>query len=435
MLAVLQDGLSIATPITPIMGIAALNPSYGLNCLPMSIHSPWRADFPGILALEAEGQTYLDSAATAQKPQAVLDRLLGYYANGAANVHRAQHLPGERATRAFEDTRAKVAQWLNVPSPQQIVFTRGATEAFNLLAYGLEHCFEPGDEIVISALEHHANLLPWQRLALRRQLKLVVLPLDENGLIDIQHAAQRITPRCRLLAVSQLSNVIGCWQPLEELLALANARGALTVVDGAQGVVHGRHDLLALGCDFYACSSHKLYGADGVGLLYARPEAMQQVQHWQFGGEMLRTADYHSAEFNPPPLGFEAGTPPVAGVIALGAAIDYLGRLDSTRVIAHEAALHAQLVRGLETRSGIRLLGKPQVALASFVVEGVHSADLAHLLSEQGIAVRAGHHCAMPLMKGLGLSGAIRVSLGLYNDGADLERFFTALDNALELLR
>jgi cysteine sulfinate desulfinase len=417
------------------MGIAALNPSYGPDCLPMPIHSPWRADFPGILALEAEGQTYLDSAATAQKPQVMLDALLGYYAGGAANVHRAQHLPGERATRAFEASRGKAARWLNAPNAEQIVFTRSATEAFNLLAYGLEQAFQPGDELVISALEHHANLLPWQQLALRRQLKLVVLPLDSHGLIDLTHAAQLIGPRTRLLAVSQLSNVLGCWQPLQPLLALAQAQGALTVVDGSQGVVHGRHDVQALGCDFYICSSHKLYGPDGVGLLYGRRQALEQLAHWQFGGEMLLHTDYASASFRPAPLGFEAGTPPIASVIALGASLDYLNGLDASAVSAHEAALHAELLAGLQQRQGMRLLGTPNVALASFVVEGVHHADLAHLLSEQGIAVRAGHHCAMPLLHGLGLSGAIRVSLGLYNDGGDLQRFFAALDQALELLQ
>ncbi len=401
----------------------------------MSLNSPWRADFPALAALEAEGQTYLDSAATAQKPQALLDALLGYYAKGAANVHRAQHLPGERATRAFEDTRAKVAHWLNAASANDIVFTRGATEALNLLAYGLEELFQAEDEIVISALEHHANLLPWQQLAHRRGLKLRVLPLDSSGLIDLQAARQLIGPRTRLLAVSQLSNVLGGWQPLSQLLALANARGALTVVDGAQGVVHGRHDLQALGCDFYVLSSHKLYGPDGVGVLYGRAAALQQLKAWQFGGEMVLQADYHSAKFRPAPLGFEAGTPAIAGVIGLGATLDYLDGLDATAIARHEAALHAELLAGLTARHGVRLLGEPQVALASFVVEGVHSADLAHLLTEQGIAVRAGHHCAMPLLKSLGLPGAIRVSLGLYNDGSDLQRFFSALDRALELLR
>ncbi|PIA70337.1 cysteine desulfurase CsdA [Ectopseudomonas toyotomiensis] len=401
----------------------------------MSPISPWRADFPGILALEAEGQTYLDSAATAQKPQAVLDALLGYLASGVANVHRAQHLPGERATRAFEAARSKAAQWLNAASTEEIIFTRGSTESLNLLAYGLEHLLQPGEQIVISALEHHANLLPWQQLAKRRNLELLVLPLDHTGSIDMQQAARLIGPRTRLLAVSQLSNVLGRWQPLAELLALARAQGAFSVVDGAQGAVHGRHDLQALGCDFYVCSSHKLYGPDGVGLLYGRREALGKLQHWQFGGEMVLDADYQSARYRPAPLGFEAGTPAVSAVIALGAALDWLNGLDHTAVARHEAALHAELLAGLQSRNGVRLLGKPQLALASFCVDGVHNADLAHLLSEQGIAVRAGHHCAMPLMKSLGLSGAIRVSLGMYNDGDDLRRFFSALDNALDLLR
>lgn len=401
----------------------------------MSLISPWRADFPGILALAGAGQTYLDSAATAQKPQAMLDSLLGYYAGGAANVHRAQHQPGERATRAFEASRSLAAHWLNAASSEEIVFTHGTSEALNLLAYGLEHRFAAGDEIAISALEHHANLLPWQQLALRRGLKLVVLPLDRDARIDLAQAATLIGPRTRLLAVSQLSNVLGCWQPVRELIALAQAQGALTVVDGAQGVVHGRHDVQALGCDFYACSSHKLYGPDGVGLLYGHREALAQLRHWQFGGEMVLEADYRHARFRPAPLGFEAGTPAISSVIALGASLTYLAGLDGAAVAGHEAALHAKLLAGLNAREGVRLLGAPQVALASFVVDGVHSADLAHLLSEQGIAVRAGHHCAMPLLKSLGLPGAIRVSLGLYNDGEDLERLFAALDKSLELLR
>jgi cysteine sulfinate desulfinase len=401
----------------------------------MSLISPWRADFPGILALEAEGQTYLDSAATAQKPQTVLDALLAYLASGVANVHRAQHLPGERATRAFEATRGKAAQWLNAASAEEIIFTRGTTESLNLLAYGLEHLLQPGEQIVISALEHHANLLPWQQLAKRRGLELLVLPLDDTGSVDLQQAARLIGPRTRLLAVSQLSNVLGRWQPLDQLLALARSHGAISVVDGAQGAVHGRPDMQTLGCDFYVCSSHKLYGPDGVGLLYGRREQLNKLRHWQFGGEMVLDADYQVARFRSAPLGFEAGTPAVSSVIALGAALDWLSGLDHAAAARHEAALHAELLAGLQARDGVRLLGQPRLALASFCVDGVHNADLAHLLSEQGIAVRAGHHCAMPLMKGLGLSGAIRASLGLYNNGEDLQRFFSALDNALELLR
>ncbi|TBU82930.1 cysteine desulfurase CsdA [Pseudomonas daroniae] len=401
----------------------------------MALTSPWRADFPGMLALDSESQTYLDSAATAQKPQAVLDALLAYYAGGAANVHRAQHLPGERATRAFEDTRDKAARWLNAASAEEIVFTRGATESLNLLAYGLEHLFSAGDEIVISAAEHHANLLPWQQLAARKALRLVVLPLTTAGDIDLPQATTLIGARTRLLAVSQLSNVLGRWQPLESLIQLARDQGALTVVDGAQAIVHGRQDMQALGCDFYACSSHKLYGPDGVGLLYGRRSALQCLQHWQFGGEMVQQANYHAATFRHAPLGLEAGTPPVSGVIALGATLDYLDSLDADAVSAHEAALHQMLLAGLQRYEDVRLLGEPQTALACFTIDGIHSGDLAHLLTEQGIAVRVGHHCAMPLLQRLGVNGAIRVSLGLYNDESDLQRFFAALDNALELLR
>ena len=397
--------------------------------------SPWRSDFPALAILEAQGQTYLDSAATAQKPQALIESLTGYYTSGTANVHRAQHQAAERATRAFENARLKVAHWLNARSPTEILFTHGATEALNLLAYGLEHLLQPDDEIVISALEHHANLLPWQQLAQRRGAKLVVLPLDKDGLIDLESASRLIGSRTRLLAVSQLSNVLGAWQPLTPLLSLAKTQGALTIVDGAQGVVHGRHDMQALACDFYVFSGHKLYGPEGVGVLYGRDESLLKLKHWQFGGEMVRIAEYQHAEFHAAPLGFEAGTPAIGAVIGLGATLDYLSRQDAIAVAAHEQKLHSQLLSGLSAYSGLRLLGKPSIALASFTIDGVHHGDLAHLLTEQGIAVRSGSHCAQPLMKALGIDGAIRVSLGLYNDGDDLQRFFSAMDRALELLQ
>lgn len=401
----------------------------------MSQPSPWRGDFPAMAAFERQQQTYLDSAATTQKPQAMLDALCHYYAHGAANVHRAQHLPGALATQAFEECREKVAHWLCAGAPAQIIFTQGATAALNLLAYGLEAEVHPGDELVVSALEHHANLLPWQQLALRRGARLVVLPLDASGRIDLSQAAQLIGPRTRVVAISQLSNVLGTVQPLAPLIDLARGQGALSVVDGAQGVVHGRQDVAALGCDFYVFSSHKLYGPDGVGVLYGRSEALGKLRHWQFGGEMVHQTDYHQASFHPAPLGFEAGTPPIAGVIGLGATLDWLGSLDAQALLAHEQGLHQQLLRGLGDREGIRVLGKPDKALASFVVKNVHNADLAHLLTDQGIAVRVGNHCAMPLFQTLGSKGALRVSLGIYNDSDDLKRFFDALDRALELLR
>jgi len=398
------------------------------------LQSPWRQDFPAISALEAQGQVYLDSAATAQKPQVLLDRVYGYFTSGAANVHRAQHAPAERATRAFEGTREQLAAWLNV-DVDEIVFTHGATEAFNLLAYGLEADLRAGDEIVISAAEHHANLLPWQQLAARREARLVVLPLNAQGVIDLQAAAELIGPRTRLLAVTQLSNVLGTWQPLRELLALARRQGALSVVDGAQGIVHGRHDLRALDCDFYVFSSHKLYGPEGLGVLYGRREALARLRHWQFGGEMVEHCDFTQARFHAAPMGFEAGTPAIASVIGLGATLAYLQRLDARQVAAHEAALLQLLRQGLARIDGARLLGEPGACLASLHVDGVHHDDLAQLLGEQGIAVRAGRHCAMPLYARLGLPGALRVSLALYNDETDLARFFEALERALEILR
>lgn len=401
----------------------------------MSLSSPWRADFPAMAAFTASRQTYLDNAATTQKPQALIDAISRCYSLGIANVHRARHHPAEHITRAFEGARQSVAHWFGVSDSRQIIFTHGSTEALNLLAYGLEQRVGPGDDIVISALEHHANLLPWQQLARRCNARLVVLPLDASGQVDLEEARWLIGPRTRILAISQLSNVLGCWLPLPELLAMARAQGALTLVDGAQGAAHGRHALPELGCDFYVCSAHKFYGPDGVGILYGRHKALQLLQPWQFGGEMVRHADYQSADFHPAPLGFEAGTPPIAGIVGLGATLDYLSRQDTRAIRQHEQNLHQQLLTGLQARRGVCLLGRPQAALASFTVNGVHPADLAQLLAEQGVAIRSGSHCAMPLMHQLGLEGgALRVSLGLYNDGQDLEQFFRALDQALELL-
>ena len=401
-----------------------------------------RSLFP-VLQQQVKGQplAYLDNAATTQTPLPVQQAMLDFEQHDRANIHRGVHTLSQRATDAFEAARSTVKAFIGAGQEHELAFTSGTTEALNTVAFGLwgagpgKAWLRPGDEIIVSGLEHHANLLPWQQLALRQGLRLVVLPLDERGDIDLEQAASLIGPRTRLLAISQLSNVLGRQQPVARLVDLARAQGALSVVDGAQGAVHGRQDVQALGCDFYVCSGHKLYGPDGVGLLYGRREALAQLRHWQFGGEMVLQADYQRSTFRPAPLGFEAGTPAIAAVIALGATLDYLAGLDQAAVATHEAALHAELLAGLGARAGIRLVGAPQLALASFTVDGVHSADLAHLLTEQGIAVRSGHHCAMPLLKSLGLPGAIRVSLGLYNDGEDLARLFVALDKALELLQ
>jgi len=400
----------------------------------MFLPSPWRQFFPGILALQEQQHIWLDSAATTQKPQVMLDALTQHYQQGVANVHRAQHQPGERATRSFEAARSSIAQWLHAAEQDVVIFTKGTTEGINLLSQALAHHFQAKDEILISAYEHHANLLPWQQLALTHNLTLTVLPMNADGHLDIDYAITQLSAKSRLLAVSALSNVVGHTQSLQRLLRAARDMDIWTVVDGAQAAVHQRPDVQQLGCDFYVCSAHKIYGPDGVGLLYAREHAANALRHWQFGGEMVQRCDYQHAEFLPAPLGFEPGTPNIANIIAFAATLNWLQSLDSQAIAAHEAALHQQLLTGLESR-GMQIIGSPNCALVSFNAPQVHHADLALLLGEQGIAVRAGHHCAMPLLQHLGLSGAVRASLAMYNSGDDIQRFFNALDRALEILQ
>ena len=400
----------------------------------MFLPSPWRQFFPGILAFAEQQQVWLDSAATAQKPYIMLDALTQHYQQGVANVHRAQHQPGERATRAFESARSSIAKWLQADAQDTLIFTKGTTEGINLLSHALAQHLQAGDEILISAYEHHANLLPWQQLALARGLTLKVLPMDAEGHLDIAQAIAQLSTRSRIVAISALSNVVGHKQSLSALLSAARKIGAWTVIDGAQAAVHERPNLQQLDCDFFVCSAHKLYGPDGVGLLFARERAVPALRHWQFGGEMVRHCDYQHAEFLPAPLGFEPGTPSTANIIAFAATLEWLQSLDSQAIATHEAALHAALLQGLQAR-GMQIIGSPNCALVSFNAPQVHHADLALLLGEQGIAVRAGHHCAMPLLHSLGLAGALRVSLAMYNNGDDLQRFFAALDQALEILQ
>ncbi len=400
----------------------------------MFLPSPWRQFFPGILAFAEQQQVWLDSAATAQKPQSMLDALAQHYQQGVANVHRAQHQPGERATRAFENARSSIAKWLQADAQDTLIFTKGTTEGINLLSQALAHHLQAGDEILISAYEHHANLLPWQQLALARGLILKVLPMDTDGHLDIDQAIAQLSTRSRIVAISALSNVVGHKQSLSALLSAARKIGAWTVIDGAQAAVHERPNLQQLDCDFFVCSAHKVYGPDGVGLLFARERAVPALRHWQFGGEMVRHCDYQHAEFLPAPLGFEPGTPSTANIIAFAATLEWLQSLDSQAIATHEAALHAALLQGLQAR-GMQIIGSPNCALVSFNAPQVHHADLALLLGEQGIAVRAGHHCAMPLLHSLDLAGALRVSLAMYNNGDDLQRFFAALDQALEILQ
>lgn len=398
------------------------------------LESPWRKDYPAMNSFSNEKLIWLDSAATTQKPNTVIKCITQYYQNGCANIHRAQYPLATKITSKFEQTRQKVADFLHAQTSDQVIFTRSTTESINLLAYGLESYLPSTGNIVISALEHHANLLPWQQLAKRKGLKLIVLPFTEEGIIDLQVAEKFITNQTRLVAISQMSNVFGTLQPIKQIIELANKFNALSVIDGAQGIVHQPTNVTQINCDFYVFSGHKLFAPEGVGVLYGKPDSLAKLSHWQFGGEMVQSADYETARFYPAPLGFEAGTSAIGAVLGLGAAIDYLNAQNRTDITAHEQALTHQLLTGLLQRKSIHVLGNPHSSLVSFYIERMHPSDISQLLAEQNIAIRAGQHCCMPLYKTLGLNGAIRISLALYNNSADLQCFFDALDKAIELL-
>ncbi|MFD1259088.1 aminotransferase class V-fold PLP-dependent enzyme [Entomomonas asaccharolytica] len=398
------------------------------------LNSAWRKDFPALQNLAKQNTVWLDSAATSQKPNSVIQTITEYYQQGSANIHRAQYPLAQKITNDFEHVRHKVAQFINAATDEQIIFTRSTTESINLLVYGLEANLPNTGNIVISGLEHHANLLPWQRLAQRKGLELVVLPFTTEGVIDLQAAQTLINQQTRLLAVSQMSNVFGTLQPIKQLIQMAKQQGAITVIDGAQGVVHQSTDVQALDCDFYAFSGHKLYAPEGVGVLYGKTEQLNKLHHWQFGGEMVQIATYQTASFYPAPLGFEAGTAAIGSVLGLGAAIDYLNAQDRVAIKNHEQALLTYLINELTQREGVSILGQPDQSLISFYIKGIHPSDLSQLLSEQNIATRAGQHCCMPLYNTLGLNGSIRVSLALYNNQDDIQQFLIALDKAVELL-
>lgn len=394
----------------------------------------WRDDFPAFQHFAQEHTTWLDSAATSQKPYAVIERLAHYYQQGAANIHRGQYPLAQTITAAFEEVRQQVAKLLNAASYETIIFTRSSTEAINLLAYGLEANLPKQGKIVVSGLEHHANLLPWQQLAKRNGLDFVILPITQEGIIDLEASKQIINETTQLVAISQMSNVFGTIQPIQALIKLAKQNNAISVIDGAQGIVHQLTDVQALDCDFYTFSGHKLYAPEGVGVLYGKPELLASLTPWQVGGEMVLTANYYEASFRAAPLGFEAGTPAIGSVLGLGAALDYLKGQDRVAIDQYEHTLLTYLLDELRQRPNLHILGNPTKALASFYISGIHPADLSHLLAEQNIAVRSGQHCCMPLYKELNLTGATRVSLALYNNLTDIKQFLIALDKAIALL-
>ena len=389
-----------------------------------------RAQFPALQQrVNDQPLIYLDNAATTQKPLAVLQAMDEYYRRDNANVHRAAHTLSSRATAAFEAARERVRAFLHARHSSEVIWTRGTTEAINLVAYSWgQSNLQPGDEILLSTLEHHANIVPWQQVAARTGAVLRVIPLTASGELDLTAFHALLSPRTRLLAIAQVSNALGTVNPVAELITAAKTVGAVTLIDGAQAVGHLPIDVQALDCDFYAFSGHKLYGPTGIGVLYGRAELLEQMPPWQTGGEMIQKVSFSGTRFNPPPFRFEAGTPPIAEAIGLAAALDFLAALpESWR--RHEAALLQRLLDGLQQLPFIERVGTPsqQVGVVSLRLGDIHPQDAGELLDQMGIAVRVGHHCAMPLMESLGLDGTLRISLALYNSEAEVDALLAAL--------
>ena len=372
---------------------------------------------------------YLDSASTTQKPRAVIEAMTRAY-EATANIHRGVHTLSMEATAAFEGARGKVARFLNAREEKEIVLVRGATEAVNLVAcsYGRRHV-HAGDEVVVTALEHHSNLVPWQALCAERRAELRVLPIDDRGDVMLEKVDAVLSGRTRIVAIAHVSNSLGTVVPVAEIARRAKAFGAIVIVDGAQAIAHRPVDVRALGCDFYAFSAHKMYGPTGAGALWGRREIFEEMGPFQHGGDMVEAVSFDGTTFREPPHRFEAGTPDIVGVIGMGAAIDWLSAIGMERIAAREAAIHAYLVSALEAVRGVRAIGtaRDRATVASFLLGDLHPHDVGTALDLQGIAVRTGQHCAQPVMDHFEIGATIRASLGVYSTEADVDRLVDGL--------
>ena len=395
-----------------------------------------RRDFP-ILSQQMNGKplVYLDNGASSQKPVAVLDAMDRYYREMHSNVHRGAHTLGDRATSAFEGARETVRGFLNARSTEEIIWTSGTTEAINLIANGLAPRLKSGDEILVSQMEHHANIVPWQMIAERTGAKVVPVQVTPAGELDLDSFNSLLGEKTKVLALTHVSNVLGTINPIAALIEQAKARGVITVIDGAQAVPHFQPDVQALGCDFYMFSAHKLFGPTGIGALYGKAQLLEEMPPYQGGGEMIERVSFERTTWNTLPYKFEAGTPPIAEAVGLGAAIEYLGGLDRAGMEASEEALLTRANELVETVPGMQVIGtaKNKVPVMSFKIEGLHPSDIGTLLDQQGIAIRTGHHCAMPLMDFYGVPGTARASFAFYNTMEEVEQLFTALQKIQRL--
>ena len=396
-----------------------------------------RRDFPILSRIVHDKPlVYLDSAASAQMPLSVVRAIDDYEMHSHANVHRGVHALSEEATAAYEGARDRVRRFLHAHSSREIIFVRGTTEAINLVAQSYARPrFGPGDEILITALEHHANIVPWQMVRQQTGCSLVVAPINRRGELELDEFLRRLSARTRLVAVAHVSNALGTILPVAEIVAAARARGVPVLIDGAQAVPHQTVDVRALGCDFYAFSSHKLYGPTGIGVLYGREALLAEMPPWQGGGDMIRTVTFEETTYNDLPWKFEAGTPNMSGAVGLAAAIDYVEGLGVEAIAAHEQHLLQMATAELQKIPGLTLVGTAahKSAVISFTLEGIHAHDLGTILDSDGVAVRTGHHCAMPVMDFFGVPATARASFAMYNTRDDVRRLVAALQKAREV--
>lgn len=397
-----------------------------------------RADFP-ILREQVHGRplVYLDNAATSQKPDAVIEAMADYYRYINANIHRGVHLLSERATEAYETARSKVQHFLHAGETHEIVFVRGTTEAINLVAqtYGRQYV-ERGDDVLITAMEHHSNIVPWQLLCEEKGARLRVAPINEHGELRIEEFEQLLAPRTRIVSVSHVSNALGSINPVKEIVRMARSRNILVLVDGAQAVPHLPVDVQDIGCDFYTFSGHKVYGPTGIGVLYGKAEILEAMPPYQGGGDMITAVTFEKTIYNKVPHKFEAGTPDIAGVIGLGAALAYVDGIGISAIGTHEHDLLAYATDKVGRIPGVRLVGTAQqkAGVLSFVMEGIHPHDIGTILDQEGIAVRTGHHCAQPVMDRFGIPATVRVSFGLYNTKDEVDALIRGIEVVREML-
>lgn len=397
-----------------------------------------RADFPVLhQQVNKAPLIYFDNAATTQKPKAVIDALSAYYEQDNANIHRGIHTLAERATTAYELTRKKLAAFLNAPSTDQIIFTSGTTAGINLVAqtFGRANVGK-GDQIIVSNLEHHSNIVPWQMIAEEKGAEIKVIPVSDAGVLDIEAYKALLNPKVKLVAVNHVSNAIGTINPIVEIISLAHEVGAKVLIDGAQSVAHLAVDVQALDMDFFVFSAHKLFGPTGVGVLYGKRDLLESMPPYQGGGEMIKEVSFSGTTYNELPYKFEAGTPNIADVIAFGAALDYVQAIPSETLAAQEEALLAYATQKLQVIPGLRIVGTApeKIAVISFVIDGVHPQDIGVLLDKFGIAIRTGHHCAQPLMQRYELVGTCRASFAFYNTFEEIDRFVLCLEKTLQML-